>query len=103
MAAFNDLLTSHEANATAADFARAKIGSMVRDPEVAATLTPKNIIGAKRLCVDTGYYATYNRPNVTLIDVGERPIERITSRMVYVPAAGLSWSMRSSTPPGSTP
>jgi cyclohexanone monooxygenase len=79
MAAFNDLMTSHEANATAADFARAKIGSMVRDPEVAATLTPKNIIGAKRLCVDTGYYATYNRPNVTLIDVGERPIERITS------------------------
>ena len=57
---------------------RSKIRDTVRDPEVAAKLSPRNIIGAKRLCIDTGYYATYNRPNVTLIDVGQVPIERIT-------------------------
>jgi cation diffusion facilitator CzcD-associated flavoprotein CzcO len=82
MGAFGDLLLSHEANRTAADFVRAKIRDIVRDPEVAAMLAPKNIIGAKRLCVDIGYYATFNRPNVTLIDVGEMSIERITSEGV---------------------
>jgi cyclohexanone monooxygenase len=78
LVAFNDLLLSHEANDTAAAFVRAKIRATVHNPEVAAKLSPKNIIGAKRLCIDSGYYATYNRPNVTLIDVGERQIERIT-------------------------
>jgi cation diffusion facilitator CzcD-associated flavoprotein CzcO len=73
-----DLMLSHEANATAADFVRAKIRDIVRDPEVAQKLSPRNIIGAKRLCIDTGYYATFNRPNVTLIDVGEVPLEQIT-------------------------
>ncbi len=72
MAAFRDLLLSHEANAAAADFVRAKIQGIVHDPALAAKLTPKNIIGAKRLCVDTGYYATFNRPNVTLVDLDER-------------------------------
>jgi cation diffusion facilitator CzcD-associated flavoprotein CzcO len=78
MAAFGDLMLSHAANATAAEFVRAKIRAIVRDPKVAAKLSPKNIIGAKRLCVDTGYYTTYNRPNVTLVDVGDVPLERIT-------------------------
>ncbi|MDX1539843.1 MAG: NAD(P)/FAD-dependent oxidoreductase [Geminicoccaceae bacterium] len=77
MAAFRDLLLSHDANRTAAEFVRAKIRAEVRDSEVADKLSPRNVIGAKRLCIDTGYYATYNRPNVTLIDVSERPIERI--------------------------
>jgi cation diffusion facilitator CzcD-associated flavoprotein CzcO len=78
MAAFGDLMLSHAANATAAEFVRAKIRAIVRDPKVAAKLSPKNIIGAKRLCVDTGYYTTYNRPNVTLVDVGDAPTLRIT-------------------------
>jgi cyclohexanone monooxygenase len=78
MAAFRDLLLSHEANAAAADFVRAKIQGIVHDPALAAKLTPKNIIGAKRLCVDTGYYASFNRPNVTLVDLGEGPPLAIT-------------------------
>ena len=41
-------------------------------------LSPRNVIGCKRLCVDTGYWETYNRPNVTLIDVSGEPIEAIT-------------------------
>jgi cation diffusion facilitator CzcD-associated flavoprotein CzcO len=78
MGAFGDLLLSHEANDTAADFVRAKIRNIVRDPEVAQKLSPKNIIGAKRLCVDTGYYATFNRPNVTLIAIADVPLEITT-------------------------
>jgi cation diffusion facilitator CzcD-associated flavoprotein CzcO len=76
-------MLSHEANATAAQFVRAKIRDTVRDPEVAAKLSPKNIIGANRLCVDIGYYATYNRPNVTLIDIGDETV-RITPEGVRV-------------------
>jgi len=75
---FNDILFSPEANRTAADFFRAKIRSIVRDPEVAETLTPKTYpLGTKRLCVDTDYYATFNRDNVTLVDLRKTPIERI--------------------------
>ena len=41
-------------------------------------LSPRNVIGCKRLCVDTGYWETFNRPNVTLVDVSGEPIEAIT-------------------------
>lgn len=65
-------------NETAAEFVRDKIRATVRDPEVAALLSPRNVIGCKRLCVDTGYYETFNRPNVTLVDISEAPIDEIT-------------------------
>jgi cyclohexanone monooxygenase len=82
MGAFGDLMLSKEANDTAADFVRDRIREIVKDPAVAALLSPKNIIGGKRLCVDTNYFATYNRDNVTLVDVKERPIEAITANAV---------------------
>jgi cyclohexanone monooxygenase len=76
---FNDLLISKDANDTAAEFFRAKIRSIVRDPAVAETLVPKHYpLGTKRLCVDTSYYATFNRDNVTLVDLKKTPIETIT-------------------------
>ena len=76
---FNDILLSKDANGTAAEFFRAKIQSIVRDPAVADTLTPKTYpLGTKRLCVDTNYYATFNRDNVTLVDLTKSPIEAIT-------------------------
>jgi cyclohexanone monooxygenase len=79
MAAFSDLLLNKEANDTAADFVRAKIRAIVKDPEVAETLCPTNHpIGTKRICVDTRYYETFNRPNVRLVDVRKRPIEAVT-------------------------
>lgn len=78
-AAFKDLLTDPEANASAAEFVRAKIRETVTDPEVARLLSPRGVIGCKRLCVDTGYYATFNRPNVELVDVRGAPIERLTA------------------------
>src|SRR6516162_10542391 len=43
-----------------------------------AAVTADVVIGCKRLCVDTGYWETYNRPNVMLIDVGDKPIEMFT-------------------------
>jgi 6-phosphogluconolactonase (cycloisomerase 2 family) len=55
-----------------------KIREIVHDSKVAEMLSPSNVIGCKRLCVDTGYWETYNRPNVTLIDVSGEPIETIT-------------------------
>jgi cyclohexanone monooxygenase len=82
--AFADLLFDREANQTAAEFVRAKIREIVRDPAVAEKLSPKQVIGCKRLCVDTGYYAAFNRPNVSLVDVSETPIEAITPRGVRV-------------------
>lgn len=76
---FNDFLVNEEANETAAEFVRQKIREIVRDPRVAELLAPKDHpIGSKRLCLDTGYYETYNRDNVTLVDVRSAPIEEIT-------------------------
>ena len=78
-ATFVDLLTSQEANDTAAEFFREKIRGLVRDPALAELLTPRDYpLGTKRLCVDTSYYETFNRDNVTLVDVRRAPIEVIT-------------------------
>ena len=79
LAAFNDLVINRESNETAAEFVRNKIRGIVRDPAVAETLAPKDYpIGTKRPCIDTGYYDTYNRDNVTLVDTRAMPIEEIT-------------------------
>ena len=79
LGAFNDLRTDTAANDTAAEFVRAKIRAIVRDPTVAAALAPTDYpIGTKRLCLDTDYYATFNRANVTLVDLRRAPIEAIT-------------------------
>lgn len=79
---FNDIMFVEEANQTAAEFVRDKIRQRVDDPATAELLCPKNIIGAKRLCVDIGYYETYNLPHVKLVDVSENPVERITAKGV---------------------
>jgi len=80
MHAFSDLLLDKRSNDTAADFVRARIRSIVRDPAVADMLSPTDHpIGAKRICIDTDYYETYNRDNVTLVDVRKASIERITA------------------------
>ena len=79
MHSFNDLMLDTRSNATAAEFVRQQIRATVRDPRVADVLTPKGYpIGAKRICVDSNYYATFNRDNVTLVDLHAAPIEKIT-------------------------
>lgn len=78
--AFNDIFTNEEANRFAADFVRGKIKSIVKDAKTAALLTPTDhAIGTKRICVDTNYYATFNRENVELVDVRKAPIEGMTA------------------------
>jgi cation diffusion facilitator CzcD-associated flavoprotein CzcO len=57
-----------------------KIRGIVRNPAVAEKLLPRDYpLGTKRICVDTGYYETFNRENVTLIDTRSTPIKEITA------------------------
>jgi cyclohexanone monooxygenase len=78
--AYADIITDKAANDTAAAFVSDRIREIVKDPAVAEKLIPKTYpIATKRLCVDTGYYATFNRDNVTLIDLTATPITRITA------------------------
>jgi cyclohexanone monooxygenase len=78
LGAYADLVFDPDANRTATEFVRGKIQSIVRDPKTAAMLSPTTMIGCKRMCVDTGYYETFNRSNVALVDVSKSPVERIT-------------------------
>ncbi|HYZ30789.1 MAG TPA: NAD(P)/FAD-dependent oxidoreductase [Crenalkalicoccus sp.] len=79
MGAFTDLLTSQASNDTASEFVRGQIRALVKDRETAELLAPRNHpIGTKRICVDSHYYETFNRPNVRLVDVSRAPIEAIT-------------------------
>jgi cyclohexanone monooxygenase len=79
LSAFNDLMTNLDANATAGQFIRDKIGEVVCDPVVAKTLTPTYVYGTKRPVLDTDYYETFNRDNVTLVDVKSAPVVEITA------------------------
>lgn len=88
LTSYTDLLLSPEANETAAEFVRQKIRGIVRDPAVAELLAPRDHpIGSKRLCLDTDYYETYNRDNVTLVDARRAPIEEITANGLRTAAA----------------
>jgi len=79
LSAIGDSLTNPDSNARIADYVRNKIRSTVNDPETAEALCPyDHPIGTKRICVDTGYYETYNRENVSLINLRKTPIETIT-------------------------
>ena len=81
--AFNDLMVNQTSNDTIADFVRAKIRTIVKNQETAEALCPKDHpLGTKRICVDTGYFETYNRVNVTLVDLKRTPITQITGNSV---------------------
>jgi cation diffusion facilitator CzcD-associated flavoprotein CzcO len=79
LAAFSDMILDQKANDLAAEFVRSKIAAIVKDPLLAEKLTPRTILGCKRLCADSGYFETFNRPNVSLVDVNEEPISEITA------------------------
>ena len=69
-----------EGNAIVSALIREKIRATVEDPETADTLSPHDHpFGAKRPCLDTNYYATFNRPNVTLVNLRQEPIKAITT------------------------
>jgi cation diffusion facilitator CzcD-associated flavoprotein CzcO len=76
---FNDIATSEEANIAAQDFVREKIAEIVKDPETARKLMPRDLYAKRPLC-DSGYYATFNRDNVSLVDVKANPIEEVSAK-----------------------
>jgi cation diffusion facilitator CzcD-associated flavoprotein CzcO len=86
-AVFKDILTNKDANETASEFLRRKIKQIVKDPVVAERLTPRDHgFATKRPPIDSGYFETFNRDNVLLVDLKETPVERITPRGVKTTA-----------------
>jgi cyclohexanone monooxygenase len=83
MSVYNNLALDKAANDTAADFVREKIDEIVKDKETARLLRPADYpIGTKRICIDTDYFDTFNRSNVTLVDIKANPIEEILPNAV---------------------
>ncbi len=77
---FRDTLTDRAANALASEFIANKIRERVHDPVIAERLIPKNHgFGTRRPPLENGYYEVFNQPNVTLVDINETPIERVTT------------------------
>jgi cyclohexanone monooxygenase len=78
--AFNDVLSNIETNTHVANFVRGKIAEMITDPVTRAKIMPVDYpIGTKRVCIDTDYYATFNRENVTLVDLRSEPFKAMTA------------------------
>ena len=85
LGSFNDLLTNADANYTAAEYVRQQIKRVVNDKETAEILCPRSYpIGTKRICIDTGYFETYNRENVKLVDISKKPIQRLVADGIVV-------------------
>ena len=92
--AYYDLLRDQRANDTAADFIREKIGEQIQDPEIREKLLPHGFpFAAKRPSVDSGYFATFNRDNVTLADIREHPITEITATGLRTTGASYDLDM----------
>jgi cation diffusion facilitator CzcD-associated flavoprotein CzcO len=89
LGSFRDLSYDIEANATVSEFMRAKIRQIVRDPVVREKLIPTHPFLSRRPIVDTHYFETYNRDNVSLVDVTETPIERVTEAGIRTTAGEI--------------
>ena len=86
--AYYDLLLNQEANDTATDFIRANIAEQVRDPATREKLMPRGFpFGTKRPSVDSGYFPTFNRDNVTLVDIREDPVQRLDATGLHTTRA----------------
>ena len=97
-------LLDRDANDTAAEFVRAKIREIVRRPRASPSCCRRrSVIGCKRLCLDTGYYETFNRPNVHARRRQRRRRSRRSRRPACAPAAASTSSTASCSPPASTP
>ncbi|POY00945.1 steroid monooxygenase [Mycobacterium kansasii] len=76
---YTDVMSNTLANNDFAEFIRGKIRSIVRDPQTAEALCPTTYpVGAKRLCLDTNYYATFNLPHVRLVNLQDQPLVSVT-------------------------
>lgn len=80
---YPELLVNEEINREVSEFLRGKIRETVHDPATAEKLCPHYFYATKRPILDDGYYETFNRDNVTLVDLRQDPIERITQTSVH--------------------
>ena len=78
---FTDLITNRAANDTIAALFHERIRSIVKDPDTAEALCPTDhAIATKRMCLDSGYYETFNLPHVRLVDLRKHPITTVTEK-----------------------
>jgi cation diffusion facilitator CzcD-associated flavoprotein CzcO len=82
--AFPDILVDQRTNDIVGEFVREKIKRKVNNPQLAEMLMPDSVFGCKRLCADTNYYETFNRDNVTLIDLRKNPIDTFSEQGIKV-------------------
>ena len=76
---YSDLVFNKKANELASSFVKKKIRETVKNPLLSEKLVPQDhAIGTKRLPLDIGYFETFNRDNVSLVDLKDTPIESIT-------------------------
>ncbi|MFZ2043778.1 MAG: alpha/beta hydrolase fold domain-containing protein [Trebonia sp.] len=81
LGAYTDVLVDRDANDIVAEFMRDRIRETVADPAVAELLLPRTYpVGAKRLCQSDDYFAMFNRPNVTLVDIRSAPLTSVLAR-----------------------
>ena len=80
LAAFTDSAINQEANDTAKRFIHSKIRQIVKDPQTAADLCPEYPVGTKRPCLDSGYYETYNKDSVHLVNLQRTPLVEVTEK-----------------------
>jgi cation diffusion facilitator CzcD-associated flavoprotein CzcO len=79
LGSYGDIFFVDEANEKVREFLHDRIREKVHDPETAELLVPKGYpFGCKRNPLDSGYFETFNRPHVHLVDVKANPIAEIT-------------------------
>jgi len=76
--AFNDIMLNSQANEIAKGYMHERIRGIVKDPATAELLCPTQVLGCKRMCVDSGYFETFNLPHVKLVDIRPTGIEAVT-------------------------
>ncbi|MDA2894499.1 NAD(P)/FAD-dependent oxidoreductase [Mycolicibacterium sp. BiH015] len=84
---WGDLFFDIEANRMAAELYGEAIARIVENPDTARALTPTHPFACKRPIIDQGYYETYNRDNVTLVDLRSDPIVSVRAAGIETQAA----------------
>lgn len=77
---WGDLFFDIDANRMAAELYGEAVARIVDDPDTARALTPSHPFACKRPIIDQGYYQTFNRDNVSLVDLREDPIVAVRPR-----------------------
>ena len=91
---YHDILLSKPANDTAVEFIQRKIAKLVDNPETRRRIMPGGFpFASRRPSVDSGYYQTFNRENVTLVDLRETPIVEFTTTGIRTSAGDIALDM----------